>query len=148
MAINQSPSLPRRSRRQACPPQPPSTSTVAETKARQAAKIRQLGEALTSVGIVSLDKQAEALGLPRSTTWTILKGSHKGSGLSAAIINRMLAAPQLPPPVRAIILEYIEQKIAGVYGDPSRRIHKFTSGLSAKTLGSSTRELSRDRKIA
>src|SRR5262245_65480035 len=74
-------------------------------QARQCAKIRELGEALVASGISTLDQQAEALGLSRSTTWTILKGDHKASGLSAAIINRMLTAPQLPPRVRAVVLE-------------------------------------------
>jgi hypothetical protein len=98
-------------------------------KARQAAKIRQLGEALAASGVVTLDKQAEVLRLSRSTTWTILKGHHKGSGLSTAIIKRMLASPQLPPTVRAVILEYIEQKIAGDYGDCRRRLRSFAAGL-------------------
>jgi hypothetical protein len=99
-------------------------------KARQADKIRQLGEALAVTGLTTLDKQANALGLSRSTTWTILKGHHKGSGLSTAVIKRMLASPQLPPAVRGVILEYIEQKIAGLYGDCRRRIRNFAASLS------------------
>ena len=66
------------------------------TKARQSSKIRELGDALVTAGFVMLDEQAQAIGLCRSTTWTILKGNHKTSGLSATVINRMLAAPQLP----------------------------------------------------
>jgi len=54
---------------------------VAEMKARQAAKIRELGHALVDSGFMTLDEQAKALGLARSTTWTILRASHKGSGL-------------------------------------------------------------------
>ena len=34
-----------------------------EMKARQCAKIREIGEALCAAGYVTLDKQAEALGL-------------------------------------------------------------------------------------
>ena len=58
-------------------------------KGRQTLKIRELGDALISEGFVTLDEQALALGLCRSTTWTILKANHKSSGLSATVINRM-----------------------------------------------------------
>lgn len=60
-----------------------SAPMVRSLKARQGLKIRELGAALVSVGLITLDEQAKALGLPRSTTWTILKGTHKSSGLSA-----------------------------------------------------------------
>jgi hypothetical protein len=134
--------------------EPYGAGTVADRKTRQAAKIRALGEALVASGVRTLDAQAAALGLPRSTTWTILKGSHKSSGLSAAIINRVLAAPQLPPLVRAKILEYIEEKTAGLYG-AARRLRKFfivnhSRGLESggdtqkERRGSETRDRSRD----
>src|SRR5882724_6135272 len=77
------------------------------TKARQAHKIRELGDALVAAGYNSLDQQAKTLGLPRSTTWTIIRAGHKSSGLSAAVINRILSTPQLPSEVRARILEYV-----------------------------------------
>jgi hypothetical protein len=48
---------------------------------------RELGTALAGAGILSLDEQARVLGLPRSTTGTILRGNHKSSGLSTAVIN-------------------------------------------------------------
>jgi predicted DNA-binding transcriptional regulator AlpA len=104
---------------------------MVEFKARQSAKIREMGEALIADGIRVLDQQAKALGLSRSTTWTILKANHKSSGLSAAIINRMLAAPQLPPRVRLKIFEYIQEKSVGRYGDNERKIIKFTARISA-----------------
>jgi hypothetical protein len=130
MTINHFPSFNSMIRRSTFPSHSRSTQGVAEMKARQAAKIRQLGEALAVAGFVTLGKQADALGLSRSTTWTILKGHHKGSGLSTAIIKRMLASPQLPPDARAVILEYIEQKTSGHYGDCRRRIRNFAAGLS------------------
>ena len=124
---------PRRNRRaRSCQPRRP--RTVAEMKARQSAKIRDLGEALVTAGILTLDEQAEALGLSRSTTWTILKGNYKSSGLSATIINRILAAPQLPPLVRAKILEYVEEKAAGRYGHGKGARRKFIALLSAKRV--------------
>src|ERR671936_866312 len=68
----------------------------ARMKARQSCKIRELADAVKSAGFLTLDEQAKALGLSRSTAWTIRRASHKASGLLASIINRMLAAPELP----------------------------------------------------
>jgi hypothetical protein len=101
-------------------------------KARQSAKIREIAEALISAGFVSLDAQAKVLGLCRSTTWTILQGNHKTSGLSSKTINRMLAAPTLPASVRAKILEYVEDKATGRYGHNEKLRRKFMTSLSAK----------------
>ena len=97
----------------------------------QAEKIREIGEALVSSGLVTLDEQAEALGLCRSTTWTILQANHKNSGLSATVINIMLDSPRLPPAVRAKILEYVEEKIAGRYGHGLLQLSRFVKRLQA-----------------
>src|SRR5262245_17169295 len=94
-------------------PCPRDSKRVTDLKARQLAKIRELGETLSAEGYTTLDEKARVLGLPRSTTWTILKANHKSSGLSAKIIKRVLAAPKLPPAVRHCVLEYIEEKSAG-----------------------------------
>ena len=96
----------------------------------QAFKIRELGEALVQAGYVALDEQADALGLCRSTTWTILQATHKSSGLSATVINRMLASPQLPAPVRAKLLEYVEEKISGRYGHGKVQLRGFAGRLT------------------
>lgn len=96
----------------------------------QAFKIRELGEALVQAGYVALDEQADALGLCRSTTWTILQASHKNSGLSATVINRMLASPRLPAPVRAKLLEYVEEKISGRYGHGKVQLRGFAGRLT------------------
>jgi hypothetical protein len=85
-------------------------------KARQSAKIQKLGQALIDAGLCTLDDQANALGLPRSTAWTILKACHKNYGLSAAVIERMLRSSKLPPRARAILVEYVEEKSFGLYG--------------------------------
>ena len=106
------------------------TSVVTEMKSRQAAKIRELGQSLIDAGFVALDQQCEALGLARSTTWTILRANHKGSGLSAAIIKRMLLWPQLPPLARSIIVEYTRDKLAGAYGGSRAQRHRFFARLS------------------
>jgi len=58
-----------------------------------------------------------------------LNAKHKTSGLSAVVINQMLMAPQLPPLARAKLLEYIEDKIAGVYCHSSQQVHRFAARL-------------------
>ena len=103
-------------------------------KARQASKIRELAEAVESAGFLTLDEQAKALGLPRSTAWTIRRASHKASGLSASIINRMLAAPELPPLARSKIIEYVEEKAAGLYGGSRNQRRRFAAQLSIAQL--------------
>jgi hypothetical protein len=107
---------------------------TARTKARQFSKIGELVEAVKSAGLLTLDEQAKALGLSRSTAWTIRKASHKASGLSASIINRMLAAPELPPLARTKILEYVEEKAAGLYGGCRSQRRKFAARLSIEKL--------------
>jgi hypothetical protein len=110
----------------------PSKRNDKEVKTRQSRRIRELGDALNTEGYVTLDQQAKTLGLGRTTAWTILKGNHKASGLSASVINRILAAPLLPPLVRDKILEYIDEKIAGSYGHSKTQIRRFTARLSGK----------------
>jgi hypothetical protein len=99
--------------------------STGEMKARQRAKIRDIGAALQAAGYTVLDRQAEVLGLARSTTWSVLRGGHKSSGLSAAIIKRILAAPQVPPAVHQKLLEYVAEKSAGHYGHCPQRRRKF-----------------------
>jgi predicted DNA-binding transcriptional regulator AlpA len=99
-------------------------------KARQSSKIREIGHALMAQGYLALDEQAKTLGLARSTAWTILRADHKSSGLSATVINRMLAAPHLPPLVRAIILEYVDERLAGLYGHNNLQLRRFTARRS------------------
>src|SRR5262249_40429319 len=86
------------------------TVGIAEAKARQSSKIRELRIALRSAGLITLEEQARALGLSRSTTWKLLKADHKASGISARVISQILYAPSLPPLVRTTILEYVREK--------------------------------------
>jgi hypothetical protein len=109
---------------------PVQPNSPTKTKSRQSWKIREIGGALTSSGFISLDEQAKALGLGRSTTWAILRGNHKASGLSATTINRILSAPQLPPLVRARVLEYVTEKSAALYGHSKTQVRKFCNLLS------------------
>jgi hypothetical protein len=108
----------------------PARPVIAAMKARQSAKIRELGQVLIDVGLRSLDDQANALGPPRSTAWTILKTCHKSTGLSAAIIERMLRSSKLPPRARAILVEYVEEKSFDLYGGSRRQQQRFAVRLS------------------
>jgi len=85
---------------------------------------------LAECGFVALDEQADVLGLSRSTAWTILRGKHKTSGLSAMTINRMLATGRLPPMVRLKLLEYIAEKMSGAYGGQKHHLRAFASRIS------------------
>ena len=116
-----------------------SSSIVARMKGRQCAKIRDLRQALIDAGYQSLDQQATALGLSRSTTWAVLQGHHKASGLSAAIISRMMASPRLPPSASTVLLEYIKERSAGAYGHNGTQVSRFLRRLNENcaTEGSS-----------
>ena len=103
--------------------------SIAEAKARQSIKIKELKVALTSAGLHTIDEQARALGLCRSTTWSVLKGNHKSSGLSPSTINRMLHAPELPPLVRTKIIEYVEERTAGLYGHGTVQMRRFSDRI-------------------
>ena len=102
-----------------------------DKKATQCSKIRELRQALVEAGYLKVRQQAESLGLGRSTAWETLQGNHKHSGLSAATIKRMLASQQLPPPARKILLEYVEEKLAGAYGHNQTQLRRFRERLGA-----------------
>ena len=103
----------------------PGRLTVTQMRERQSAKIWELRAALVTAGIFTLDEQAEVLGLNRSTAWNILNGHNKTGGLSAPTVKRILAAPRLPACVRAKILEFIDEKAAGLYGHSKSIQRKF-----------------------
>ena len=122
------------SRRQTRSLTPRRLQLAGEIKARQSAKIKEIGVALASLGFTGLDFQAKAVGLSRSTTWTLLHANHKSSGLSAKVINRMLVAPNLPALVRTKVLEYAEEKAAGRYGHSNVARNKFATLLSVDLI--------------
>ena len=115
------------------------SSIVARMKGRQCAKIRDLRQALIDAGYQSLDQQATALGLSRSTAWAVLQGHHKASGLSAAIVSRMMASQRLPPSASTVLLEYIKERSAGAYGHNGTQVSRFLRRLNENcaTEGSS-----------
>ena len=116
-----------------------SVCALREAKARQSSKIRCLSEALITAGFLTIDAQANVLGLPRSTAWTIFRSTHKGSGLSAATINRMLRSPRLPLKVRAKLIEYVEEKASGAYGHSKTQLRKFCAQIAKHTFYESQR---------
>jgi hypothetical protein len=85
-------------------------------KARQCAKIAELQKILEQSGHRTLDQQANALGLSRSTVWAVLQANHKSSGLSGSVIKRMWQSLELPAPVKRWIEDYVAEKLAGKYG--------------------------------
>jgi hypothetical protein len=104
-------------------------------KARQCEHLAKLKESLVAEGSDTVAKQALALGLSRSSAWKVLKGDHKQSGLSAHTVNRMLASPILPCNARAVINDYVRQKLMGAYGHQTNRLMTFRSKL--RDFGSS-----------
>jgi transcriptional regulator with XRE-family HTH domain len=71
--------------------QPP-TASFAKGKVRRSIKLREVELVLRRAGLITLDEQARALGLSRTTTWKILRGNRKSFEPSAASINRILRA--------------------------------------------------------
>ena len=65
--------------------------------------IQLIAEALIKGGYLSLDKQAKALGVHRATAWTIMKKKHKLGRLNNKTARCILANPDTPVSVRAII---------------------------------------------
>src|SRR5262245_1722490 len=73
-------------------------------------KIRRFADALIKGGYLSLDKQAKALGLRRSTAWTIMKKTHKLGMLNNKTIRCILANPDTPVSVRVVIQAALERE--------------------------------------
>jgi len=99
-------------------------------KARQAQKIREIGAALEAAGHLTIQDKAHALGLSRSTTFALLKADHKNSGLTATLVNTILASPKLPETVRMRLLEYVDDKISGRFGHNPIQLRRFVSRLA------------------
>lgn len=106
-----------------------SGSCLSELKVRQASKIAEIRQALIAAGYDTLTKQAIVLGLSRSSAWAVLRGAHKSSGLSTAVINRVLRSQELPAGARKVIEEYVSEKLAGAYGHSEERLTRFRTQL-------------------
>jgi hypothetical protein len=103
-------------------------------KARQCAKIAELRRVLLAAGYYTLNRQAIALGLSRSTTWAILQANHKSSGLSGSLIKRMLRSRELPPAARQWIEEYVAEKLTGAYGHKRNRLDIFRAQVDLRAF--------------
>jgi hypothetical protein len=73
-------------------------------------RLQHISKALIACGYTSLDQQAKALGIHRSTAWTIIKTKHKLGRLSAKTTSRILANPETPSRVRAVIQQYLAER--------------------------------------
>ena len=79
-------------------------------RSRYAIGIEQISKALIASGYLTLDEQAKALGVHRSTAWTIVKTKHKVGRLSAKTTRRILTNPETPPAVRTVIQKYLAER--------------------------------------
>ena len=73
-------------------------------------RLQDIGDALVAAGYTSLDDQAKALGVTRSTAWNIVNGKNKLDRLARKTTKRILANPDTPPSVRAIIQQYLAER--------------------------------------
>ena len=108
----------------------PHPLSLSEKKASQARKIEELRKALTADRPASLCEHAELLGLCRSTAWAVLNRPYKNSGLTAAVIKRMLASPKLSVQARSILAQYVAEKASGCYGHSRLQRRRFIAALS------------------
>ena len=72
--------------------------------------LQRVADALVEAGYITLDAQAKALGVKRSTAWTIIRVKHKLGRLSAKTRTSILTNPHLPAQVRAAFLEYVSSR--------------------------------------
>ena len=85
--------------------------------------LQQIAAALVQAGHKSLDDQARALGIHRSTVWTIVKTKHKLGRLNAKTTNRILENPDTPPSVRALVAKYLAER-SEVFGAPQPKVEQ------------------------
>ena len=110
--------------------QPP--ADVRWAKAKQASKLAEIREALVAAGYNTAAKQAAALGVSRPTAWALLNRD-KRAGPSSIIIKRILSSPNLPLGAREKVEEYVEEKIAGLYGHTEGRGRWFGDQFASRS---------------
>ena len=106
-------------------------STSGGTSREYAVKLHHISEALIASGYTTLDDQAKALGIHRSTAWTIVKTKHKLGRLSTKTTKRILANPATPASVRAIVQRYLAERSDTVEYQPRQSrwtSYHFTDG--------------------
>jgi len=90
------------------------SNDINSCRERRITSLQQISNSLVAAGYTSLDSQAKALGVRRSTAWTIVNAKHKLGRLSAKTTNRILANPELPAPVRAAVRQYLDEADSGL----------------------------------
>jgi hypothetical protein len=102
-------------------------------KARQAANINALKEAVLALGYTPGSKfAAQALGIKgRSTLWAIFNSKHRRGGLSSKTVKRLLAAEGVSKGIRKIVQQYVRERLAGVYGHTRREIEVYRFRVDA-----------------
>jgi hypothetical protein len=105
--------------------------TASETS-RQVAKIADIGKALRAEGHHHIEEQARALGLLRSTAWTVVKANQARTGLTAGLIRKMLTSASLSLSIRKILIEYIEERLGGRYGERTPRSQRAFEALQTE----------------
>jgi hypothetical protein len=123
------PKRPRSNRRRATP-----EHRAAQTK--QMRKIKAFKAALIAAGYDTAGTQAKVLGLSRSTAWAALNADHKRAGFSSNTVKRMLLSSMLPPAVRRILEQYVEEKLKGLYGQKKKDIDIFRQKIDARLANS------------
>jgi hypothetical protein len=104
-----------------------------EGKARQAAKLAEIREALVAAGHDTTAKQAVVLGVCRATAWVVLNRD-KRTGPSAKVIKRILSSPNVPLAVRRKVEEYIEDRSDGSYGHCESATRAFSNRFHPTTV--------------
>ena len=117
-----------------------------EAKARQAAKLAEIREALVAAGKNTTTKQAAALGVCRATAWVVLNRD-KRAGPSASVIKRILSSPNIPPAVRRKVEEYIQEKISGLYRHCESATRAFSSRMRRRSR-THEKQLSHDQRLS
>jgi hypothetical protein len=100
-------------------------------KARLASKLAEIRKALVSAGCDTAAKQAAVLGVSRSTAWALLN-LDKRAGPTAIVIKRILSSSNLPLQVRRKVEEYVDDKVACLYGHSEQSKRAFRNKVQAK----------------
>jgi hypothetical protein len=99
-----------RSSRLSVPQRNDAVRSTGHARYKYPTKIQNIADALIAEGYLSLDAQAKALGVCRSTAWTIVKTKHKLDRLSFKTTNSMLTNQELPPSVRSVVQKYMAER--------------------------------------
>jgi hypothetical protein len=83
---------------------------ISSSSLRRQTTVERIADALIADGYTSLDQQAKALDLNRSTAWTVIKTKHKLGRLNVKTTQQILANPETPSAVRAVIEKYLIER--------------------------------------